>query len=221
MSKFVVVAGMIIMIGFVVLSCNNMSLKETGDNINDMKKEMTDDTESNITNDVENEKTIDIKKGELITFELYESYEVDTSGIREKFNIAENTPFTFFLQKTIFDNIAEYFIKSFYLEIPDIDFNYEDKYMAITIGRKLKEIRFNEFLGTPYIPNEIARVDITLSEEYYGQMMYVYVMDKIFLCGSLLDGNSFYIMKGNKKEFCGYNTIDLNEREPWGDEPGV
>ena len=150
-----------------------------------------------------------------IDFHMLNSYKVDTRGICKKLRIAEDSPFTCFLQITNFENLSEYFAKEFDFEIPEIDFNYQDKYMAITFGRELKEMEY-EFLGYPYKPNTIAKADITFSEEYDDKTMYVYVMDKIFLKDSLLDGNSFYIMNGTEKELRGHNITDLNERTPFG-----
>jgi len=211
MPKFIIL-GIIIVIGVIVLGCNNILSNE---------KSSIDNIKKTETTDIKEEEAIDIQKGDLISFQLYKSYEVNTNGILERLNIVEDSPFTFFIQIKNFDNLSEYFIKEFYLEIPKIEFNYQDKYMAITIGRELDEIKFNGFLGEPYAPNKFAKVDITFAEEYHRQMMYVYIMDKIFLCDSLIgEETSFYIINGIEKEFYGHSIFDLNERKPWG-ESGV
>ena len=154
------------------------------------------------------------KDKDKISFSLLERYDIDTSGMRNRLRIKQGKPFTCFVQITVFENLYEYFTNEYHTEIPEIEFSYQDKYMLISFGRKVEEIAY-EFLGEPYAPNTVAIADITFSEEYSGEVMFVYAMDKIYLFDNLDDGNSYYIMNGTEKEFYGHSIFDLNEREPW------
>jgi|GEM_PF-3786736 len=155
----------------------------------------------------------------VVNFEELGSYTVDTTGIRGRTLIAQGTPFTFFMQIKNFDNLQAYFLKEFDLEIPEIKFNNPDKYMAISIGRKVYEMSYNGFLGKPYTPNTFAKAEITFAEEYNEDTMYVYVMDKIIFTDSFVDSayTKFYIMNGEDKVFWGNTISDINERESWGE----
>jgi len=158
----------------------------------------------------------------VVNFEDLGSYTVDTTGIRGRTLIAQGTPFTFFMQIRNFDNLQAYFLEEFDLQIPEIKFNNSDKYMAISIGRKVCEMSHNGFLGKPYTPNTFAKAEITFSEEYNENTMYVYVMDKIIFTDSFADSayTKFYIMKGENKVFLGNTISDINERESM-DEGGL
>ena len=147
-----------------------------------------------------------------VNFQLHKSYIVDTNGIKENFQIVESTPFTFFIQIRNFDNLKEYFLKEFHLEIPDIDFDYDDSYMAISIGREIKELSYNGYLKGLNTPNTFAKAEITFAEEYYENIMYVYSMEKIFFTSSLVnDATKFYVIQGSKKLFLGNTIFDINE----------
>lgn len=150
-----------------------------------------------------------------INFYLLNSYEVDLAGMCKKLAIVEDSPFTCFIQITNFENLTEYFADEYNLKFPEINFDYPDKYMAITFGRELKEMEYK----LPAVRHELYSADITFSEEYHKNTIYIYVMDKIFLIDSFNEagsGSSFYIMNDDKKDFLGHDITDYNERVPVG-----
>lgn len=169
-----------------------------------------------VTNDNPMMSQQDGDKREMVSFNLVGSYSVDTSGIREKEEIADGAPFTFFIQIRNVDDLKGYLIKEFCLDIPDINFNYPDKYMAISIGREVQELAYNGYLEEPYMPNTFAKAEITFAEQYHEQMLYVYAMDKVILTDSrlgLLNAGHvtrFYLMKDKERVFWGNTIHDIN-----------
>jgi hypothetical protein len=166
----------------------------------------------NVTGNIDGKEMVDIQERDLINFQLYKSYEADTDGLRKRFKIVEGAPFTWFVQ--ICDLSAwEGMLNSFNetkFEYKDFDFNFADypnKYLAITFGRELLEIKK---IGFHSGQTEAA---ITFAEEYYGDVMYFYIMDEVPL--SFGSGKEFYIMNGLEKVFQGYDDLDMNETVPW------
>ena len=157
-----------------------------------------------------------------ISFHLYGSYTIDTSNIRQWFYVNEGAPFTCFLQVVSFESLEKNTAKEFGLDLSDVNFDYDkyqDKYLAITFGRELLEMEY-EYLRYPYKYRTVAKANITFSEEYQDQKMYIYVMDKIGLLDSVIGGNTFYIMNGSDRVFWGHKIYDINEREP-GEQLGL
>ena len=146
-----------------------------------------------------------------VDFQLLESYTVDTNEIREIWG-KEGVPFTFFKQIKVFDNLKEYLLKQFYLEIPDIVFDYENNYMAISIGREIKELAYAGYREETYTTNSIVNGEVTFEEKYHENTMYVYVMDKIFFDDGFVGDSStkFYIMEGSKKVYYGNTIQNIN-----------
>ena len=159
----------------------------------------------------------------MVNLQLHGRYMVDTSGIREMEGITDGTPFTFFVQIKNLNNVQEYFAREYGLEFPDIDFNYENSYMAVTFGREIKELTYNGYLGEPFSPNTFPKkVELTFAEEYHDEIMYVYVMDKITISLIPLNGVSsdeqckIYLMENGEKMFWGDTIGDINKRAPSG-----
>jgi hypothetical protein len=106
-------------------------------------------------------------------------------------------------------------------ELPDFRFDpmdYSDKYYAVTIGRELIEIQY-EFLGEPWTPRTMTRSKITLSEDFFPQVLRLYVMERIPIFPPDFSGyNLFYIMDGSNKIFHGSCLFQLNGIfEPYGE----
>jgi hypothetical protein len=141
-------------------------------------------------------------------------YTVDMTGIREWFEVKDGTPFTCFLQIKDSERNEEYFAKQFGLNLSCIDFEhigYQDKYLVISFGRELVEIKY-EYLGKPYAHKTIARADITFAEDYHDQQIYLYAVDKVLLTSSVVGGNAFYVIDGSDKRYWGDKIFDLNTR---------
>jgi hypothetical protein len=154
-----------------------------------------------------------------INLELYGSYLVETKRAIEFCNLdlAEDAPFTFFYQTFSFKDLYD-----FALERLDIDLSeynnlslnaHSNKYVAMTIGRKLESINYrqHEGYGKPF-------AEITFFEEYHDKTMFIYLMDNLTLFPSILAGgsptfgpyNSFYIMKKEERVFYSNDIFDLN-----------
>lgn len=156
-----------------------------------------------------------IPDGSQINFQLYKSYEVDTSGLRKKFLVVEGTPFVYFVQVYRLDSwkeMGEFWETNF--QFPEFDFDsddFQDKHLVMSFGREVLEI---EKIGShSHGDSEEIEAAITFGEEYHDQTMYLYIMDKIHLYMGL--GSEFYIMDGSEKIFQGYSIHDLNESYPY------
>ena len=153
---------------------------------------------------------IGAEESSSINFYLYKSYEVDTSGFRRRFKVVEETPFTMFMQVynlNTWKNHGCFWDAKF--EFPEFDFqsdDYQDKYLVVSFGREVVEM--NKIEETYYGYIDAA---ITFAEEYHGDVMFLYIMDKIPLRNGL--GSEFYIMNGTEKVFKGYSDMYLNETD--------
>jgi len=159
-----------------------------------------------------------------LNFQLYRSYKVNTSGIRQCLYIPEKTQFTFFRQVSDLEtwkSLREFQKTNFVF--PAFDFtsaDYQDKYLLITFGREILSMRYKYF-AEPFEPNWLARADVTFAEEYHDEIMYLYFMDKIPLASPFLSGmtgagyhaNRFYIMIGSERVFWGSKLEEINELE--------
>jgi hypothetical protein len=146
MSKFIIGVIVILAVGAIALSVNNIL---PGEKVNDADN---------------------IHKGDLINFQLYKTYEVDTSGFYERFHIVEGTPFTDFVQAYNLDRlrkIGNY--REVYSKLPafdDVDPNdYQDKFLAVSFGRKVVEM---EVIKEAVPPSKSVEAAITFSEEYHA-----------------------------------------------------
>ncbi len=140
---------------------------------------------------------------------LYGSYAVDTSGLREYDRIRSgnyaykelNEPFTYFLQLPLDKDIIDTSLRDLQFELPDelLDYVYSSEanheYMLISIGRPLKEIKYKT---TSYY-NHI-KAEITFEEQHQNDMAYVYFIDKnVFFWTS-----DYYVMDGSQQKFLGH-----------------
>jgi len=181
----------ILILSISLCSCTNQKMEEAEENMT-----ATDN--------------IGIEESSLINFHLYKSYAVDTSGFRKYFKVVEGTPLTLFFQVYTLDIWKEHsdFCEENF-EFPEFDFefdDYPDHYLAVSFGREVIEIK--QIGETDYGDVETA---ITFAEEYHGDVMFLYIMDKIPL--RLGMGSEFYLMNGSEKVFKGYSDIYLNETD--------
>jgi len=158
----------------------------------------------------------DFMEGE-INFQLLESHVVDTSGIRERFDILDWLDFTFFEQADTFADFVQRAYAEYNLDLSDITFNdddYPDKYIVITIGRELSEIRYR-FLGEQQQTTGVARANVTFLEENIEGVLYIYVMDRIPFGDAVVGGSayySFFTMRERLKVLQGESIASLNSR---------
>ena len=155
-------------------------------------------------------------KEHIFDLQLHGSYSIDTSGIREYVGVKENVPFTYFLQINSGNSISkshsrDSILKDYRLELPDRlidDIVSSDKgwYVLLSIGRELKEVKY-KFLSR-YSDGITSEAFITFCEEYKGDMMYVYFMNKQLY----FMGEYYYIMNDDEKIFLGNDIRLIN----WG-----
>jgi hypothetical protein len=140
---------------------------------------------------------------------LHDNYIVDTTGLRERWRMTEDSPLIFFMQFTVLEGVEAHILKEHRFEINDLDID-RNRYIVITIGRSLEEIGYQREIG-----DKTARAEITFSEEHTENMMYIYVTDRVFLADSLTGKGrtTFYIMNCSGREFLGHSLFDFNERE--------
>ena len=192
MKKHMIIGVAILILVVIVLGVNNMFLNKKG----------------RVTNTSEKTKGGCIKEGELINFQLYKSYEVDTSGLRKRFHVVEGTPFTWFVQLCNY-SAWNGMLNSFderKLEYEDFEFefaNYPNNYLVVTFGRKLLEMKKIGFYSGQ------TEVAVTFDEEYHGDVIYFYIMDKVSL--SFGSGSEFYVMDSSEKIYLGKNDLAMNE----------
>ncbi len=145
-----------------------------------------------------------------VELNLYGSYAVDTSGLRDydrkwsgNYAYKElNEPFTYFLQFPLDKYIIDTSLRDLQFELPDelLDYVYSSEanheYMLISIGRPLKEIKYKT---TSYY-NHI-KAEITFEEQHQNDMAYVYFIDKdVFFWTS-----DYYIMDGSQQKYLGHD----------------
>ena len=150
----------------------------------------------------------------IINLQLYESYTVNASGVREYFTLLEDVPLIGFFQIRNSEDLYE-LAETLDLELPDgFDFdNYQDKYLAITFGRQLVEIQYE--CRENYYGRDSIFAEITFTEEHYDQTMYFYITDKISLWPADLGGyNTFYVMNGSEKVYIGDVLMNFNKQSP-------
>ena len=148
-----------------------------------------------------------------ICFQLFKSYEVDTSGLRKRFKVVEGTPFVYFSQMYGYNSWEGILnsLNNIRIEYNDFDFNFDDfpdNYFIVTFGRELIDI---QRVGEIHYGQTF--VSVTFDEEYHGDTMFIYLMDKIlFHVGS---AHEYYIMNGEEKVFLGHGLSDLNDTIDW------
>ena len=157
-------------------------------------------------------------KEHTLDLQLHGSYSIDTSGIREYACVKENAPFTYFFQIDSGNSISnshrrDSILKDYRVELPDelkADIASSDKssYVLLSIGRELKEVKY-KFLKR-YSDGITSEALITFCEEYNGDVVYVYFMNKQLY----FMGEYYYIMSGDEKVFLGDNMRVVNECNP-------
>jgi len=140
---------------------------------------------------------------------LYDSYIIDTTGLRERWRMAEDSPLIFYEQFTILEGVEEHILKEHRFEINDLNIS-DNKYIVVTIGRSLEEIRYQRELG-----ERTARTDIIFSSEHNENMIYVYITDRVFLSDPHTGKGrtSFFVNRGSEKIFLGRDLFEFNERK--------
>jgi len=145
----------------------------------------------------------DLKIGDKISFELYNSYKIDTTEIR-----TNNTPFTQF--ELVYD-LKTWKRKAQFTNFtfPEFDFtadDYQDRYLAVSFNREVLEM---EVIGVPFASDMMDGIEvaITYAEEYCDQTMFLYIMDRIPIY--LDEGSKYYIMNGTEKIFVGHSESEF------------
>ena len=154
--------------------------------------------------------TINLKKSEL---HLVKEFNVDLNNtqIYQSFNMKEGMPFTCFFQPraTNVEDIRNHYLKQYNIELPEFEFDFNNYNMAISFGRKIVDIKY--YKSSFGQSDSIKKAHITFDNEYSDGKVYIYQMDKIIVEDGLLEGNYYYRMNGNKKEFVGRTVFDLNK----------
>jgi len=156
------------------------------------------------------ERMYNIAEGEIINLQLYGIFEVDTIGLRKEVGVVEGVPFTYFFQPHTLNswkshsNYGERHFDFSELDFDETDF--QDRFLAISFGREIAEIRR---AGSFYFG--LLNVAVTFAEEYEGDVMFLYTMDKVELpfCGA--EYIEFYVMDGDERVFIGKSVISLNQ----------
>ena len=158
------------------------------------------------------------EKPTAIDYHLHRSYEVDTTGVRERLSVADGMPLTYFIFAKLPGGMEQYLLDEFYMEVPDLDLDEtdDDCYVIISIGREISDLAYNGFHDD--FPS-MANAEITFSEDYHDQMIYIYIMEKIFITSGQMGTATFYVMRGEEKVFWGHDVRDLYETK-W-EETGV
>lgn len=148
-----------------------------------------------------------------VELNLYGSYAVDTSGLREydrkwsgNYEYKElNEPFTYFLQLPLDKNIIDASFRDLQFELPDelLDYVYSSEtnheFMLISIGRKLEEIEYKYLCYFNDGVNSEAK--IIFEEQHQDDMAYVYFIDKnVFFWTS-----DYYVMDGSQQKYLGHD----------------
>lgn len=144
---------------------------------------------------------------------LYDSYAVDTSGLREydrkrsgNYEYKElNEPFTYFLQLPLDKDILDTSSRDLQFALPDelLDYVYSSEtkheFMLISIGRKLERIDYKYLC---YFNDGVnAKAKITFEEQHQNDMAYVYFIDKNVFFWSA----DYYVMDDSQQKFLGEN----------------
>jgi hypothetical protein len=166
-----------------------------------------------IRDEISAKQTYGVRNRGLIDFQLHERYEVDTSGYRRGLNVVDGTPFTHFFQVR---NLAGWKfqieeLQQLYPNFPDLTEmvsetdDFQGRYLAISFGREIVEIRRSGWLHYEEFP-----VAVTFSEEHHGDVMFLYLMDEMPF--RLRTAHEFYIMNGSKRIFIEDGLSSLNQR---------
>ena len=157
--------------------------------------------------------TIYMAKEHTLDLQLLGSYSIDTNNIRMYTGVKENASFTYFLKidpgSLTLSGITSYF-KDNKLDVSDdlpdiIISSNENRYVLLSIGRELKEVKY-KYLKR-YSDGEASIAQVTFGEEYQGEVIYVYIMNKqLFFMGE-----DYYIMDGDEEVFLGNNIRLINE----------
>jgi len=140
--------------------------------------------------------------------ELYDSYIVDTTGLRERLSMTEDSPLIFFMQIQNLETAKEHILKQYRIEINDLDLNNK-KYLVFTIGRKIEELEYERIRGR----NKNSIANVVLSNEHHENMIYIYLTERLSLPHSFGYSTSFYVMDDEERVFLGSGVLSINERK--------
>ena len=148
------------------------------------------------------------KKQGTVNFELYGSYTVDSREMRRLLGLKVEAPFTFFRQFTSFEYLKAFF-KEYHADVPDFGLtseNYKDKYLAVTFGRELVDLKYKH---TKYDISAIGV--ITFAEICQDNIIYLYLTDEIGIANMVYLPSELYIMNGSERVYYGTSYGDVNE----------
>lgn len=152
-----------------------------------------------------------------IDYWLYNSYTVDTDDVAKFFNLKDGQPFTFFEQVRDIETWKNLrWVKESNFPLSEFDFyseKFPGKYLAITFGRKLENLRWKPSEKALESNKEMVVAEVTFAKEYQAQTMYLYIMDPRPIFSASTGGyNVFYVMDDSKKIYLGDNILKINAR---------
>ena len=101
-------------------------------------------------------------------------------------------------------NTRTYLAGEYGILLPEMEFDFDKYGMVVSIGRQVEEIKYYDGGFNEHTAH------ITFGSEYTKWMVYVYQMDRFALKGELMDGNYYYVMNGDKREFAGRSMSTVN-----------
>ena len=140
----------------------------------------------------------------VISLQFYESFHVDTSGIRKHYNLSEDLPFTYLDQSHNMERLQE-FADAHDVVFPDFgitDIDFQGRYLIVTFGRELIDLRK---IGDWWHGETFAA--FTFAEEYHEQTMFLYFSNEL-VYPPYMGEHEFYVMKGSERVYHGH-TIDF------------
>ena len=160
--------------------------------------------------------SIQFERSGYINFQFIESHKVDASGVLDYLRINDIAieKFTWFEQFVSIEDMHN-FSNRINFELPNFELNpnyFEDQYFVLTIGRELVEIQY-EYLGEPpWTLLHLVQSEITLSEQYSPDILYLYATDPIRTFPSDLSGiyNAFFFIQGDERVYQGQCAYEIN-----------
>lgn len=150
----------------------------------------------------------------VVDLQLHGEYQIDTSRIREFEYIKESAPFTFFINTHIDYSMEGRLLSLYDLVLPEelvgnINFEDSNTSMLLSFGRKLKEVKCIS-RGWNWENKPLEIFEITFCEEYNGDIMYAYLIDRK-LYSTLQE--TYYIMSDSKRILLGKSLGEINEKK--------
>lgn len=144
----------------------------------------------------------------IANLQLQGKYTVDTSELRRRCGVQEESSFVYFWKVNSPDDMQAYLRKELSVEFPYINFNDEENCLVIAFGRPLKEVKYWD-VKDPHtdLGNIITRAEVTFEEEYHDNTAYAYLIEQVDIVEE-----HFYVMQGSKKVFLGEHVDDVNVR---------